>query len=102
MHAISCDGSMLRRRWRRGKLKSCILSQHTSEGNADAFNDSEYYGTADSVVAHSLSTPTNAEHAASAEAAQNGVPRILLLPGRQMVSLHYTPTAACSKLYMRT
>jgi len=67
-----CDGSLRRRsllRRRRRSLKSCILSHHTRESDANAFDDSEKNGATDGVVSHGLRTTTYSERATSTETA---------------------------------
>lgn len=53
------NGCCLWRRWRR--LKSCVLSHHTREGNSNALNDSKENSASNCVVAHGFGTASDGE-----------------------------------------
>lgn len=67
---------------RRGRsLQPRVLRHHPPEHDSNTFNDANKHTASDCIIPHSLRATSNSERGAGAEASENAIPRIFLLPG---------------------
>jgi len=63
-----------------------VLSQHSTECDADTFDDSQEDGATDSIIAHGFGPASDCQRASSEEASDDGIPRIFLFPTKVSIS----------------